>query len=82
MGWLYELEEGKEVQWVEEVLPGLPAQNNVSATVQTSLELLEHDSACGEGDVEGGVLLGVRWCDDGHQMEAVRRVDLWVDTGE
>lgn len=35
MGWLYELEEGKEVQWVEEVLPGLPAQNNVSATVQT-----------------------------------------------
>ena len=42
----------------------------------TSLKLFEHDRACGEGDIEGGVLLGVGRGDDRHQMETVRGVDL------
>lgn len=46
------------------------------AYVQTPLELSDHDIPCGVGDVEGGVLLGVGRCDDGHQVIPVGRIDL------
>ena len=50
--------------------------NRDSSIQQTCFEFFDHDGSCGECDVEGRVLLWVCWRDDGHEMEAIRRVHL------
>ena len=61
----------EEVEWFKEGLPFLCYSEHVCTDRETSLELLLHYIACGVGHVECGVLLGVCWCDDGHQMVPV-----------
>lgn len=70
------LEQGEEAERLKEVGPHLLLQEDGSAYLQPPLELPHHNVSGGVGHIEGGVLLGVCWRDDGHQVVPVRRVNL------
>lgn len=70
------LEKSEEAERFKQVGPGVPLHEDAIADVQASFELPDHDVTRGVGHVEGGVLLGVRRCYDGHQVIPICRVDL------
>ena len=68
----------EKIRWLEECLPRCLIEHNLLCNAETLKEFIDHDTACAQGSVEGGVLFGVCGGDNWHQMEAVLHVDAWV----